>query len=324
MPLALCASSHSPLIGLYDPPTDIADEVHAQLAGARAFVEEFDPELVLVFAPDHYNGFLYELMPSFCVGTAAASVGDYGLPKGPLPVDRAAAYALARHALDSGVDVALSESMQVDHGFVQPLLFLFGSMEKLPPLVPVFINCVAEPLGPASRARLLGEAAGRSVAKSGKRVLIVGSGGLSHDPPVPRMENATPEVVERITHGRNPTAEQRQVRESRTVAAAGAFASGSTEFHDLNPEFDAFVLDAFEAGATTAFDDKSTDWFVEEGGHSAHEIRTWIAAYAALSTQGDYEMTRRYYRPIKEWFAGFAVTTAVLKAAVIPKESAAQ
>lgn len=35
-------------------------------------------------------------------------------------------------------------------------------------------------------------------------------------------------------------------------------------------------------------------------------------------------MTRRYYRPIKEWFAGFAVTTAVQKAAVIPKECAAQ
>ncbi len=77
------------------------------------------------------------------------------------------------------------------------------------------------------------------------------------------------------------------MRESRTVAAAGAFASGSTDFHDLNPEFDAFVLDAFESGDTTAFDEKSTEWFAEEGGHSAHEIRTWIAAYAALSTQAN-------------------------------------
>lgn len=39
MPLALCASSHSPLIGLHDPAEEIVDEVHAQLAGARAFVE---------------------------------------------------------------------------------------------------------------------------------------------------------------------------------------------------------------------------------------------------------------------------------------------
>jgi len=311
MPLALCASSHSPLIGLHDPAADVVSEVHEQLSGAKAFVEAFDPELVLVFAPDHYNGFLYDLMPSFCVGAAATSVGDYGLPSGPLPVDRDAAYAIARHALDSGVDIALSEAMHVDHGFVQPLQFLFGSVDSIPSLVPVFVNCVAEPLGPASRARLLGEAAGRVLGETGKRVLVVGSGGLSHDPPVPRLEGATPEVAARITHGRNPTADQRRERESRTVAAAGAFAAGSTDFHDLNPEWDAMVLDAFESGDIAVFDEKPNDWFTGEAGRSAHEIRTWIAAYAALSTQGSYEMTSRYYRPIKEWFAGFAVTTAM-------------
>lgn len=316
MPLALCASSHSPLIGLNDPAPDIVNEVYEQLDAAKAFVEAFDPELVVVFGPDHYNGFLYDVMPSFCVGAAAASVGDYGLPSGPLEVDRAAAYAITRHALDSGVDVALSEAMQVDHGFVQPLLFLFGSADRIPSLVPVFVNCVAEPLGPASRARLLGEAVGRVLGESGKRVLIVGSGGLSHDPPVPRLADAAPEVAAWLTHGRNPTAQQRRERESRTVVAAGAFAAGSTDFHDLNPEWDSLVLDAFESGDITAFDEKPNDWFIGEGGHSAHEVRTWIAAYAALSTQGSYEMTSRYYRPIKEWFAGFAVTTAMQKEVV--------
>lgn len=316
MPLALCASSHSPLIGLNDPTADIVNEVDEQLAGAKAFAEAFDPELVVVFGPDHYNGFLYDLMPSFCVGAAATSVGDYGLPSGPLAVDRDAAYAIACHALDSGIDVALSEAMRVDHGFVQPLLFLFDSVDKIPPLVPVFVNCVAEPLGPVSRARRLGEAVGRVLVESGKRVLVVGSGGLSHDPPVPRLAGATPEIAARITHGRNPSAEQRRERETRTVAAAGAFAAGSAEFHDLNPEWDALVLDMFETGDITAFDEKSNDWFVGEGGRSAHEIRTWIAAYAALSAQGSYEMTSRYYRPIKEWFAGFAVTTATQKEGV--------
>ena len=27
--------------------------------------------LVVVFGPDHFNGFFYELMPAFCIGTAA-------------------------------------------------------------------------------------------------------------------------------------------------------------------------------------------------------------------------------------------------------------
>ena len=34
---------------------------------ARAFVQAFAPEVVIEFAPDHFNGFFYRLMPSFCM-----------------------------------------------------------------------------------------------------------------------------------------------------------------------------------------------------------------------------------------------------------------
>jgi 2,3-dihydroxyphenylpropionate 1,2-dioxygenase len=46
--------------------------------------------------------------------------------------------------------------------------------------------------------------------------------------------------------------------------------------------------------------------------HSAHEVRTWITAYAALGAIGDYTVQHSYYRPIKEFIAGFGVTTATL------------
>src|SRR6516164_10839219 len=112
MPVALCTTSHSPLMGLHDPEPAVRAEVDDALAHARAFVAEFAPDLVVVFGPDHYNGFLYDLMPSFCIGAAATSVGDYGLPAGPLAVDRDAAHTIARHVLRRGVDVAVSEAMQ--------------------------------------------------------------------------------------------------------------------------------------------------------------------------------------------------------------------
>jgi 2,3-dihydroxyphenylpropionate 1,2-dioxygenase len=313
MPLAVCATSHSPLIGLNDPPGEIKAEVLGELAKASQFAREFAPELVVIFGPDHYNGFLYDMMPSFCVGAAATSVGDYGLPAGELRVDRDGAYELARSAMTHGVDLALSEDMQIDHGFVQTLLFLFGSLAEFPPIVPVFVNCVAEPLGPVKRARLLGEVVGNTFGGTQRRVLVVGSGGLSHDPPVPRFEEAPPEVIELLKHGRNPSPEQRHARESRTVAAAAEFAAGSSAYRALNPEWDALVLRSLAEGDIADFDEKSNEWFVEEGGHSSHEIRTWIAAYAALATQGEYEVTSSYYRPVKEWFAGFAVTTALSK-----------
>ncbi|MFG6202005.1 hypothetical protein [Nonomuraea sp. JJY05] len=42
----------------------------------------------------------------------------------------------------------------------------------------------------------------------------------------------------------------------------------------------------------------------------AHEVRTWIAAFASLAATGRYRMTFRFYRAIPEWIAGFAVATA--------------
>ncbi len=47
-------------------------------------------------------------------------------------------------------------------------------------------------------------------------------------------------------------------------------------------------------------------------GNSAHEVRTWVAAHNALkAAAGQYTVTSEYYRPIPEYIAGFAVTTAV-------------
>jgi len=193
---------------------------------------------------------------------------------------------------------------------VQPLNFLLPALTAVP-IVPVFINCVADPLGPAVRARLLGAAVGDALRGMGRRVLVVASGGLSHDPPVPRLSEAPPEVVERLKHGRNPTREQRAQRESRTIAAADDFARGRGPYRPLNPEWDALVLRSLATGDFAALDGQPNEWFIEEGGHSAPEVRTWIAAYAALAAQGPYEVLSTYYRAIPEWFAGFATTTAL-------------
>ncbi len=84
--------------------------------------------------------------------------------------------------------------MDVDHGTVQPLQTLFGDVASVP-VIPIFINSVATPLGPIKRARALGAAVGDFLATLGKRVLVVGSGGLSHDPPVPTLATAPPAAL---------------------------------------------------------------------------------------------------------------------------------
>lgn len=310
MSLSLVTASHSPLMGY--TPLDPARQARVNEAfdDARRFVAEFDPELVVLFGPDHYNGFFYDMMPPFCVGAAAISIGDYDTPSGPLTVDRDAAYALVRAALGSDLDVALSERMYVDHGFAQPLQLLFDGLDRIP-VVPVFINSVAEPLGPPRRARKLGEAIGRGAAELGKRVMMIGSGGLSHDPPVPALEGASPEVAAQlISEGRHLSPEQRAARQMRVVQAGRDYAAGIATIQPLNPQWDQHVLQVLAAGDLGQIDSWTTEWFIEQAGHSSHESRTSIAAYAALSAAGDYRVKSSFYEAIPEWIAGFQITTA--------------
>ena len=302
--------SHSPLLNLPGPSQDLLDDIGGALTQARQFVEDFDPEIVVIFAPDHYNGFFYKLMPPFCIGTEAQGVGDYGTHKGPLDVPEAIAVGCAKAVLSAGVDIAISANMEVDHGTVQPLEKLFGSATARP-VIPIFINSVATPLGPLHRCRTLGTAVGSYLATLGKRVLLVGSGGLSHDPPVPTLSTATPQVVERIVHGRPMTPEQRSARQTAVMDAAKSFAAGDSDLQPLNPEFDRQFLEIVDSGHLGDLDNWSNSFIANEGGNSAHEIRTWVAAFAALAAAGPYRTDVRYYKPAPELIAGFAVRTAV-------------
>lgn len=314
MTAAAVGLSHSPLIGANDPAPDVVAAVDTAVDEARSFIQDFDPELVVLYAPDHYNGFFYKEMPPFCLATDAHAVGDFGSAAGPLSVDTEAARTLARGVLDRGVDLTVSARMTVDHGFAQPLEVLFGGIDKIP-VVPVFVNGVATPLGPVSRVRALGTAIGEAAAELDRRVLFLASGGLSHDPPVPVLEGAPPRVADALIEGRPPTPEQRARGEQRVIQAGRDYAAGSSSMIPINPEWDNLVLDTLAEFKPADIDAWSTEWMGAEGGGSAHEVRTWIAAFASLAAVGDYRFTSRFYRPVPEWIAGFAVVTAQLKAA---------
>ena len=308
MPLALCCMSHSPLLDITEQDPGIEHDVHAALSTARKFAVEFDPDVVVAFVPDHFNGFFYRLMPPFCLGTAASAVGDYASLAGPLDVPAGLANACAQAVLDEGVDLAISHRMELDHATAQPLGELFGTLDARP-VIPVFINAAAAPLGPLARARQRGAAIGRFFARCDERVLLVGSGGLSHDPPVPDLETAPPAVAERLVSGRPLTAEEAEHKHSGAIAEGQRLAAGTSDRRPLSPEWDGAFLDLVTSGALRELDGW-TNAEIGEHGCGAHEIRTWTAAYSALAEGGTYEVTYRYYRPIPEYIAGFAVTTA--------------
>ncbi|HEX3546457.1 MAG TPA: 3-carboxyethylcatechol 2,3-dioxygenase [Mycobacterium sp.] len=303
--------SHSPLLNLPGPSAELLDDIESAVGAARDFVAEYDPELVVIFSPDHYNGFFYRLMPPFCIGTAARGVGDYGTQAGPLDVATDTANECAEAVLESGIDVAISASMEVDHGTVQPLQKLFGDAASRP-VIPIFINSVATPLGPMRRVRALGTAVGTYLTTLGRRVLVVGSGGLSHDPPVPTLATASRAALNRIVHGAPMSTEARRARQTAVMEAAQAFAQGRSPLQPLNPDWDHVFLELLDSNRLDQVDGWSNSWIAQQAGNSAHEIRTWVAAFAALAAHGTYRTDHRFYRAAPELIAGFAIRTAVL------------
>lgn len=302
--------SHTPLVGVVDPAQAVLDEVDGVIASARARIEAFDPELVFLFAPDHYNGFFYDVMPSFCIGAAARAIGDFDTAAGPLDVPGDLAEACASVVLESGVDAAVSYCMQVDHGFAQPLELLLGGLDRCP-VIPVFINSVAVPLPGFQRARLLGEAIGRYAQTLGKRVLFIGSGGLSHQPPVPELAKVDARMADRLMgSGRNLPEDEREARQQRVIQAARHFVDDQYSLHPLNPVWDQQFLDALSEERLRELDGLSNAELSALAGKSTHEVKTWVAAFAALSAFGPYTASDRYYRPIPEWIAGFGALAA--------------
>ncbi|RAU19244.1 3-carboxyethylcatechol 2,3-dioxygenase [Nitrincola tibetensis] len=310
MKTMLHCMSHSPLVGFVDPLPEILDEVNGVISNARKAVKAFDPDLVVLFAPDHYNGFFYDLMPSFCIGTDAYAIGDFGTLAGDLNVPQALAESLAASVLDSGVDVAVSYRMQLDHGFAQPLDELVGGLD-CKPVIPIFINSVAVPLPSFQRARLLGEAVGRYLKTLDKKVLILGSGGLSHQPPVPELATANAHMVDRMKgSGRHLPDDEREARTQRVITAARRFVEDQSTLHPLHPEWDQSFMTLLSEGRMADLDAMKNDELSALAGKSTHEVKAWVSAFAALSVMGNFNTTNRYYRPIPEWIAGFGSLTA--------------
>ena len=314
--------SHTPLRGLNDPGVDVTQAVDAVIAQARRDVEAFDPELIVLFAPDHYNGLFYDLMPQFVVAAGAESVGDYGTPTGALSVDRQAAGQLARHLLDDAFDVTVSHRLQVDHGCTQTLVELTGSLTRYP-VLPIVINSVAPPFCSYRRIRQLGESVGRFIAGLDRRTFIVGSGGLSHEPPVPLLHGAQDDIAEFLIAGRNPTPEARAARQARTIAAGRVYGTPGSSLTPLNPEWDQAFIELLLQGRLRDVDDFDLEEISKAAGRSTHEIRNWVAAFAALSSLGAYRGRLDFYRPIPEWIAGYGVVSAepVSTAAAINTET---
>ena len=311
MPAALLAMSHSPLLHHNPPADEVQKELDAKFDEIKKFVHDYDPDQIVVFWPDHFNGFFYELMPPFCIGFEAFGTGDYDSFDGDLNVPTAVAEGLAQFVLNQDVDIAISRRMEVDHGAVQPLEIVYDGDVNAKPVIPIYTKGVARPFAPVSRVRAMGSAVGRYFQNSDEKVLFIASGGLSHDPPLPRWDDATPEQRAMLLNRDARTPETRAAREARVIETGKKFARGEADIMDIAPEWDLQFMEDCKSGDPSRFDAYNFTDMEAVAGHSSHEVRTWIAAFSALhAVNPDFEIGIDYYRPIPEFIAGFGILTA--------------
>lgn len=153
----------------------------------RAWLDEAKPDAVVVLYNDHGLNFFLDKMPTFAVGAAPeyrnADEG-WGLPvQQPFKGAPELSWKIIEQLVDEEFDVTTCQQMLVDHAFAIPLRLLWpGERAHQIPAVPVCINTVQHPMPKPARCYRLGQAIGRAVEawESDARVLVLGTGGLSH------------------------------------------------------------------------------------------------------------------------------------------------
>jgi protocatechuate 4,5-dioxygenase beta chain len=156
-------------------------------AHAHSWLKEAQPDVVVVFYNDHGLNFFLDKLPTFAVGAAAeyahADEG-WGLPVArPYPGDPVFSWHLIESLVAEDFDVTTCQEMLVDHAFTVPLSLLWPGTDARPVrTIPIEINTVQHPLPSLARCFKLGQAVGRAIESYSQdcRVLILGTGGLSH------------------------------------------------------------------------------------------------------------------------------------------------
>jgi aromatic ring-opening dioxygenase catalytic subunit (LigB family) len=187
------AASHTPVMLNFPDAIDPGQlaAVRAAFADLGRRIAALEPQAIVLVSDDHLHNFFLDNLPAFCIGTA----DRYPTPienwlkadKRVLPGAAGLGAHLLGEALEAGFDPAFSMQLTLDHGALTPLQL--AGIDQRVPLVPVMVNCVQPPLPTMKRCLHLGACIASAVrtCRSLERVVLLATGGLSHDVGTPRM-----------------------------------------------------------------------------------------------------------------------------------------
>jgi protocatechuate 4,5-dioxygenase beta chain len=156
------------------------DFVHYWLAREK-------PDVAVVFYNDHGLNFFLDKLPTFAVGAAKEYRNEdegWGIPvSSSIQGDPALSWHLINALVADEFDITMCQEMLIDHSVTIPMNLMWpGEKWQGIKIVPVSINTVRHPLPSLARCLKLGRSVGRAIEsyEQDLRVMIVGTGGLSH------------------------------------------------------------------------------------------------------------------------------------------------
>ncbi len=187
------AVSHTPVMtNLPDnPPADVTAAVFASFRAIGEEIAGIQPDVVLLISDDHLHNFFLDNMPAFCIGLGekhdSPVEGWLKVAKRVIPGHPAFAAHLLGSLYSDSFEPALSMELTLDHGMITPLELAGISGDF--PCVPLLVNCVQPPLPRMGRCIALGKAVRKAIEsfEGAERVVVLATGGLSHDVGTPRM-----------------------------------------------------------------------------------------------------------------------------------------
>ena len=142
------------------------------------------PDAVILLTSEHWANFFLDNIGAFCVGRAEFYEGPVEpwlkVEKRRIPGDPQLAAEIVAAAYASDVEPSFAYEMVFDHGTMVPIHFITDGVDV--PVVPIMFNTLAEPQPSAARSARFGSIIGEVARRSTKRVAIIATGGMSHDP----------------------------------------------------------------------------------------------------------------------------------------------
>ena len=170
------------------------DRCHAAIAKLGDQLRAWNPDVLIVCGDDQEENILFDNMPPFTIFTgkeadATIHYTYFGAKEDPsqitrYQVDSGLSDSLLLGLMDEGFDPSWSRETRdpsgLGHAFGRSLRMLLPDCRI--PIVPIMVNTYYPPAPSAKRCHDFGTALARILArlKDGKRVAIIGSGGLSH------------------------------------------------------------------------------------------------------------------------------------------------